>query len=101
MRDRPSHHRWPVCFCKPPLVLGHEIAGIVEQTGPAARKLAAGDYVKCVSVVGCGHCSWCLQGATQVCPTGSELGITADGDWAEWLVFPERNLPELPDAERR
>ncbi len=79
-----------VRFVEPPLVLGHEFAGVVEECGPAVKRVRPGDRVKCDSVVGCGACSWCLRGATQFCPEGSEFGITRDGAWCEWLVAPER-----------
>jgi threonine dehydrogenase-like Zn-dependent dehydrogenase len=85
-------------FVDPPLVLGHEFAGIVEECGTAVSAVKPGDRVKCDSVCGCGSCDWCRAGATQFCAAGSEFGITRDGGWAEWLVVPERNLHVLPDA---
>jgi threonine dehydrogenase-like Zn-dependent dehydrogenase len=87
-----------VRFVDPPLVLGHEFAGVVEECGAAVTGVRPGDRVKCDSVCGCGECSWCAGGATQFCPSGSEFGITRDGGWAEWLVVPERNLHVLPEA---
>ena len=87
-----------VRFVDPPLVLGHEFAGVVEECGAGVTRVRPGDRVKCDSVCGCGECSWCADGATQFCPSGSEFGITRDGGWAEWLVVPERNLHILPGA---
>lgn len=87
-----------VRFVDPPLVLGHEFAGVVEECGAAVTRVRPGDRVKCDSVCGCGECAWCAGGATQFCLSGSEFGITRDGGWAEWLVVPERNLHILPDA---
>lgn len=87
-----------VRFVEPPLVLGHEVAGVVDECGPDVRKFLPGDRVKCDSVIGCGCCAWCENGATQFCPNGSEVGMTRDGGWAEWLVVPERNLHPLPDS---
>jgi threonine dehydrogenase-like Zn-dependent dehydrogenase len=85
-------------FADPPLVLGHEFAGVVEECGPAVTRVKAGQRVKCDSVCGCGSCEWCRQGAMQFCPSGWEFGITRDGGWAEWVVAPERNLHLLPDS---
>jgi threonine dehydrogenase-like Zn-dependent dehydrogenase len=85
-------------FVEPPLVLGHEFAGVVEQCGPAVTTVKPGQRVKCDSVCGCGACVWCRRGATQFCAAGSEFGITRDGGWAEWVVAPERNLHVLPDS---
>jgi len=87
-----------VRFVDPPLILGHEFAGVVEECGPAVTRVRPGDRVKCDSVCGCGACAWCAQGAAQFCPSGSEFGITRDGGWSQWLVAPERNLHVLPDA---
>lgn len=91
-------HIWQqrIQFVPPPLVLGHEFTGVVEECGSAVRGLAPGDRVKCDSVVGCGHCDWCRKGATQFCTSGWEFGITRDGGWTEWLIAPQRNLHKLP-----
>ncbi|MGB9605563.1 MAG: alcohol dehydrogenase catalytic domain-containing protein [Bryobacteraceae bacterium] len=83
---------------EPPAVLGHEIAGSVVECGPAVRHVRPGDRVKCDSVIGCGRCPWCRRGATQFCPSRSELGISRPGGWAEYVVAPERNLYPLPAA---
>lgn len=93
-------HIWEgrLSFTKPPLVLGHEFAGVVEEIGPGVRGFTPGDRVKCDSVVGCGDCDWCRRGASQFCPKGAEFGITQDGGWTEWLVVPDRNLHHLPDS---
>ncbi len=93
-------HIWEgrLSFVKPPIVLGHEFAGVVDECGPEVRGIKAGDRVKCDSVVGCGQCCWCKRGASQFCPAGAEFGITMDGGWAEWLIAPARNLHLLPDA---
>ena len=93
-------HIWEgrLSFAKPPLTLGHEFTGIVEECGAGVSGLSNGDRVKCDSVVGCGVCGWCRRGATQFCPNGWEFGITRDGGWADRLVVPDRNLHHLPDT---
>src|SRR4051812_16837539 len=62
-------HIWEgrLAFAKPPIVLGHEFAGVVESCGPGVRGVVPGDRVKCDSVVGCGDCPSCRRGATQFC----------------------------------
>ena len=92
-------HIWEgrVQFSSPPQVLGHEFAGVVLECGSGVTHLRPGDRVKCDSVVGCGVCEWCRQGATQFCPNGWEAGITTDGGWRDLLALPARNLHRLPD----
>ena len=52
---------------RPPLVLGHEGAGVVEAVGPAVSHVAPGDHVvTCLSVF-CGQCEQCLTGHPNLC----------------------------------
>lgn len=39
-----------------PMVLGHEAAGIIEETGPGVTGLVRGDHVVAAFVPSCGHC---------------------------------------------
>ena len=52
---------------RPPMVLGHESAGIVEQVGSDVHYVSPGDHViTCLSVF-CGHCEYCLTGHLSLC----------------------------------
>ncbi|MXW54164.1 MAG: Zn-dependent alcohol dehydrogenase [Gammaproteobacteria bacterium] len=52
---------------RPPMVLGHESAGIVEQVGSDVTYVQPGDHViTCLSVF-CGHCEYCLTGHMSLC----------------------------------
>ncbi len=83
---------------QPPRVLGHEIAGIVEQVGSQVTRARIGSRVTCDSVVGCGQCYFCRAGSRQFCVTGYELGFTRDGGCQEWLVLPEENIHPIADS---
>ena len=50
-----------------PIVLGHEAAGVVEQAGPAARGVKAGDHVVLSWNPHCGHCFYCDRDAPILC----------------------------------
>jgi S-(hydroxymethyl)glutathione dehydrogenase/alcohol dehydrogenase len=50
-----------------PIVLGHEAAGIVEQVGPAARGVKAGDHVVLSWNPHCGHCFYCDRDTPILC----------------------------------
>lgn len=50
-----------------PAVMGHESAGVVEETGPAVAHVAPGDHVITFLTVFCGTCTFCLTGKPQLC----------------------------------
>jgi len=65
-----------------PLVLGHEAAGVVEETGPGVRSLEAGDHVVLALVPSCGQCEECRRGRPNFCTLGARMaaeGTLADG----------------------
>jgi len=66
-----------------PIVLGHEAAGIVEQVGPAARGVKAGDHVVLSWNPHCGHCFYCDRDAPILCEEYLGKGpqaVSFDGD---------------------
>jgi alcohol dehydrogenase len=54
-----------------PMVLGHEAAGIVQETGPGVDDLVAGDHVVFVFVPSCGTCACCAEGRPALCIPGA------------------------------
>ena len=72
---------------KLPRVLGHEIAGIVVETGSGVDKYKKGDRVQ-VSPGSCGHCEFCLQGRDNLCRRLKIMGFNYDGGFAEYLLVP-------------
>jgi Zn-dependent alcohol dehydrogenase len=54
-----------------PMVLGHEAAGEVVQTGPGVTNLAPGDHVVLTFVPACGTCGPCLAGRAALCEPGA------------------------------
>lgn len=83
---------------RPPLVLGHEIAGLVMAIGPDVHQVKVGDRVTIDQVIGCGTCYFCERGSRQFCKAGFELGITADGGCQDLLVVPQENVFVLPST---
>ncbi len=76
-----------------PLVLGHEIAGVVEQ-GPLAGTRVAAD-----PAWPCGSCDQCLAGNRNLCPTVRFAGHGAnDGGLRELMAWPDHLLHPLPDS---
>jgi 2-desacetyl-2-hydroxyethyl bacteriochlorophyllide A dehydrogenase len=81
---------------KPPLALGHEIAGDIVACGSHVTQVAVGDRVAVDPGVGCGRCLWCRTGQKTYCPTVGAIGITVPGGWQEFMVLPEENCYRLP-----
>jgi alcohol dehydrogenase len=55
-----------------PMVLGHEVAGVVEEIGEGVTRLAPGDHVVAAFVPSCGHCEPCDAGRPALCEPGFE-----------------------------
>ncbi len=80
----------------PPLVLGHEISGVVEELGPGSSARSVGDRVLVRSVLPCGNCEYCLSGNGNICPRLQMPGNHIDGGFAEYIRIPARDLVPLP-----
>ena len=58
-----------------PMVLGHEAAGEVVETGAGITDLIAGDHVVCIFVPNCGHCARCHEGRPALCEPGAAANL--------------------------
>jgi alcohol dehydrogenase, propanol-preferring len=72
---------------KLPLILGHEIVGVVEEMGKNVKGFEKGDRVG-VPWLGktCGHCEYCLRGEENLCDDARFTGYQIDGGFAEYTV---------------
>jgi 2-desacetyl-2-hydroxyethyl bacteriochlorophyllide A dehydrogenase len=91
------HYRAGVSPVNYPLTLGHEVAGVIEQTGPEVGNVQVGDRVCLHYMVTCGDCGYCSRGSEQFCTSGQMLGYHRDGGYAEYIVLPARSAFPLPD----
>jgi len=84
---------------KLPLVLGHEIVGIVEAVGNGVTRLGAGDRVG-VPWLGwtCGTCRFCRDGRENLCDGAKFTGYTLDGGYADYTVADERFCFRIPEG---
>ncbi|MCA9217002.1 MAG: galactitol-1-phosphate 5-dehydrogenase [Planctomycetales bacterium] len=86
----------------PPLVMGHEAAGVVEEVGSNVRDFKPGDHVTFDSTVSCGHCSFCRAGDINLCDNRMVLGVSCGeyrrhGAFAEYVAVPQNICYRLPN----
>ncbi len=82
-----------------PVVMGHEILGVVESVGNPADSAWVGARVACETYYSsCGVCEWCRAGSRNLCPNRRSLGSFENGGFARFVVMPMINLHRLPDS---
>jgi L-iditol 2-dehydrogenase len=86
----------------PPIVMGHEAAGVVAAAGSGVTKFKPGDRVTFDSTVYCGQCEFCLQGDINLCNNRQVIGVSCGdfrraGAFAEYVVVPQRITYHLPE----
>lgn len=85
----------------PPIIMGHEAAGIIVQVGSNVKDVRPGERVTFDSTVYCGSCFYCLRGAINLCDHRRVLGVSCDeyrhnGAFAEYVAVPQHILYRLP-----
>jgi L-iditol 2-dehydrogenase len=85
----------------PPLVMGHETAGMIVEVGENVKDWKPGDRVTCDSTVYCGTCFYCRRGEVNLCDNRRVLGVSTGeyrrhGAFAEFVAVPQRILYPLP-----
>lgn len=86
----------------PPLVMGHEAAGVVAAIGSEVTKLQEGDRITFDSMVSCGECHFCRRDEINLCDSRRVLGVSCGdyrqhGAFAEFVAVPEHICYRLPD----
>jgi L-iditol 2-dehydrogenase len=87
----------------PPLVMGHEAAGVIAAVGSAVQTFAIGERVTFDSTISCGSCCFCKEGAVNLCDRREVLGVSCgdyrrNGAFAEYVAVPARIVYRLPDS---
>ena len=86
----------------PPLIMGHEAAGVVERTGSHVRGFVPGDRICFDSTVYCNQCPACKQGLFNRCVKRQVLGVSVpefkrQGAFAEFVAVPQWICATLPE----
>ena len=87
----------------PPIVMGHEAAGIVAAVGAEVIAIAPGDRVTFDSTVYCAKCEFCLRGEVNLCEDRQVVGVSCGdyrraGAFAEYIAVPEYIVYKLPSS---
>jgi len=86
----------------PPIIMGHEAAGVITQVGSAVAGWKPGDRVTFDSTIYCGKCYFCRRGDINCCDNRRVVGVScADyrqhGAFADYVAVPQHILYRLPD----
>lgn len=85
-------------FRIPPVISGHEFAGVIVEKGEAVTRFQVGDRVTVEPHYGCGVCKLCQAGRYNICRDKKVLGTQEwTGSFGEYVVVPESTVVKLPD----
>ena len=83
---------------KAPVILGHEMAGVISAVGGAVTGLRVGERVIVEPQWPCGECHLCRAGDINLCPSKKMLGTPLwPGAFGEYIVVPQEAVFHLPD----
>jgi L-iditol 2-dehydrogenase len=89
-----AHGTFPV---RPPLVPGHELAGVVAAVGPGVAGVRVGERITTeTDATVCGACAYCRAGDQHLCPARTAIGTTAGGGLADFVAVPASGIHALP-----
>ena len=75
-----------------PRVMGHELSGIVVETGKDVANVKAGDHVVLDPVMACGTCRTCKRGHENVCESVKCFGVQMDGGFQDYIRVPAKQV---------
>jgi L-iditol 2-dehydrogenase len=83
---------------RPPVTIGHEVAGRIVEVGRDVTGWKEGDRVTTETYFyTCGQCGNCRRGRRNLCLQRRSIGSKEDGAFAEFLVTPASNVIRIPD----
>lgn len=83
----------------PPMIMGHELSGVVKKTGENVKRFAPGDRVCVQPIEFCDTCAYCRRGLQNICPNKKILGVMdVNGAMAEFVAVNEKNVFHLSDT---
>ena len=76
----------------PPLILGHEAAGVV------VSGKQVGQQVVLNPLISCGICTDCRSGRSNICVHRNLIGMNFSGAFAEFITIQEHNMIPIPEG---
>ncbi len=83
---------------RPPVTLGHEFTGVIEQVGDGVHGFRIGMRITGDPNIACDRCPECRRGRVNLCHNLQAIGIHRDGGFAEYVCIPQQQAYELPDT---
>lgn len=94
-----THGRIGKYVVEGPLVLGHEVGGVVESVGPGVTRVEPGDRVALEPGYPCRRCAYCKKGMYNLCPEMTFMATPpVNGALSEYVVWPEDFTFPVPDS---
>jgi L-iditol 2-dehydrogenase len=82
----------------PPIILGHELAGVVAEIGEGVTRCQVGERVTSETYYDtCGVCRYCRAGMPNLCAHRRSIGSIVNGAMTKYVIVPEINVHRLPD----
>ncbi|MEW9669888.1 galactitol-1-phosphate 5-dehydrogenase [Ammoniphilus sp. 3BR4] len=82
----------------PPLTMGHEFSGTIQDMGSRVSALSKGQKVVINPLISCGRCNSCRKGLVQLCKERAIVGIHRPGAFAEYVNVPASAVHVIPDT---
>ncbi|GAB4434730.1 MAG: zinc-binding dehydrogenase [Anaerolineae bacterium] len=84
---------------KPPVIMGHEVAGVVADIGEGVTNCRPGDRVTSETYFYvCGKCQFCREGHVNLCPQRRSIGSGVNGAFTNYVLVPQHNIHPLPET---
>ena len=81
----------------PPVIMGHEVAGLVADVGEGVTNCQVGDRVTCETYFSvCNECDFCRAGLPNLCPQRKSIGSGVHGGFTQYVLVPAHNIHHLP-----